>query len=80
MLAVSESFDLSQVHEYTIEAGRPDTVTAEKLEAMKQGGCTRISINPQTLNDNVLKAIGRSITHSSFTRVSSLHARRGSIL
>lgn len=66
MLAVSESFDLSQVHEYTIEAGRPDTVTAEKLEAMKQGGCTRISINPQTLNDDVLKAIGREHNTQQF--------------
>ncbi len=46
-------------NEFTVEAGRPDTVTREKLRIMKEGGVTRISINPQTLNDEVLKKIGR---------------------
>lgn len=45
--------------ELTVEAGRPDTITREKLLALKNGGVTRISINPQTMNDSVLKAIGR---------------------
>lgn len=56
---VSESFDLSCLREYTVEAGRPDTVTEEKLMALKRNGVTRISINPQTFNDSVLEAIGR---------------------
>ncbi len=59
---VKESFDLSQLREYTVEAGRPDTVTAEKLLAIKAGGATRISINPQTMNDAVLAEIGRKHT------------------
>lgn len=56
---VKDNFDLSNVREYTVEAGRPDTVTKEKLEVIKSFGVTRISINPQTMNDDVLKIIGR---------------------
>lgn len=48
--------------EYTIEAGRADTITREKLEVIKNSGCTRISINPQTFSDSVLQAIGRKHT------------------
>ncbi len=62
LAAVRESFDLSHLREYTVEAGRPDTVTVEKLEALKAGGVTRVSINPQTFNDDVLRAIGRRHT------------------
>ncbi len=60
--AVKEHFDLSTVREYTVEAGRPDTVTRERLEALKCMGATRISINPQTFSDEVLAEIGRSHT------------------
>lgn len=60
--AISESFDLSHCTEYTVEAGRPDAVTGEKLKAIKRSGATRISINPQTFNDSVLSAIGRKHT------------------
>ena len=49
MSAVAGNFDLSHLREYTVEAGRPDTVTAEKLKAIKALGVTRISINPQTM-------------------------------
>ncbi len=66
MSTVAESFDLSLVTEYTIEAGRPDTVTAEKLAAIRENGCTRISVNPQTLSDSVLQTIGRSHTVQQF--------------
>ncbi len=52
-------FDLSYLREFTAEAGRPDTITREKLAALKSGGVNRISINPQTMNDRVLAAIGR---------------------
>lgn len=57
---VRNNFDLSCCREITVEAGRPDTVTREKLAALQKGGTTRISINPQTLNDEVLQAIGRA--------------------
>ena len=62
MTAVKAYFDLSGLREYTVEAGRPDTVTREKLDTIKRLGATRISINPQTMNDDVLKAIGRRHT------------------
>lgn len=60
--AVGENFDLSAVREYTVEAGRPDTITSVKLKALREGGVRRISINPQTFGDNVLQAIGRKHT------------------
>lgn len=62
MNKVAECFDLSAVSEYTVEAGRPDCTDFEKLCVIKNGGATRISINPQTLSDNVLEAIGRKHT------------------
>ena len=57
---------MSKVVEYTVEAGRPDTITLEKLRVMAQNGVDRISINPQTLNNSVLKAIGRRHTAEDF--------------
>lgn len=57
--AIRDNFDLSCLREYTVEAGRPDTVNADKLAALKAAGVGRISINPQSFNDNVLSAIGR---------------------
>lgn len=57
--ALAAEFDLSALREYTIEAGRPDTITAEKLRVMKRHGVTRVSVNPQTMSDDVLAAIGR---------------------
>lgn len=59
---LADSFDLSRLREYTVEAGRPDTVTGEKLETLRRRGADRISINPQTMNDRVLAAIGRRHT------------------
>ncbi len=56
---IKENFDLSTCREFTVEAGRPDTIDEEKLKAIYEGGIDRISINPQTLNDDVLKVIGR---------------------
>ena len=66
MKCIEYSFDMSSVREYTVEAGRPDTITEEKLRTVKQNGCTRVSINPQSLNPDVLKAIGRSHTVEQF--------------
>ena len=56
------SFDLSDCLEFTVEAGRPDSITREKLETLKKWGITRISINPQTMKDETLKIIGRRHT------------------
>lgn len=59
---VNAKFDMSAVREITVEAGRPDTITKEKLEVLKKNGVGRISINPQTMDDSVLAAIGRKHT------------------
>lgn len=56
------AFDLSSVRDYTVEAGRPDTITAEKMAALYENGVGRVSINPQTMRDDVLRAIGRKHT------------------
>ena len=56
---IKSHFDMSEVKELTVEAGRPDSITIEKLTALKEAGVTRISINPQTMNDKTLKIIGR---------------------
>jgi len=56
---MEECFDLSALREYTVEAGRPDTITPEKLAVLKKHGVTRLSVNPQTMSDEVLQAIGR---------------------
>lgn len=56
------TFDLSQVTEFTVEAGRADSITKEKLEVLYKHGITRISVNPQTMNEETLKLIGRQAT------------------
>ncbi len=66
MNAISRHFDLSSLREYTVEAGRADTITRGKLEVIKSCGADRVSINPQTMNDNVLKAIDRRHTVKQF--------------
>lgn len=55
-------FDFSTVQEFTVEAGRADSITKEKLEVLKEFGVTRISVNPQTMKDETLKIIGRRHT------------------
>lgn len=62
MTAVETCFPIASAEEYTVEAGRPDTVTREKLEVIKRHGATRISINPQTMDNAVLAAVGRRHT------------------
>ena len=59
---IARCFDIKKAAEYTIEAGRPDTLNDEMLLTLKNSGCTRISINPQTLNNEVLRHIGRAHT------------------
>ncbi len=65
---VDESYDVSLLEEYTLEAGRPDTIDAEKMAIAVKHGVTRISVNPQTLNDDVLRIIGRAHTAEDFLR------------
>ena len=62
LMEIEADFDMTDCTEFTVEAGRPDTVTREKLLALKRHAVTRISINPQTFNDSVLEAIGRKHT------------------
>ncbi len=59
MAAISNCFDLSGCLEYTVEAGRPDTLDMQKLETIRRWGAGRISINPQTMDDRVLALCGR---------------------
>lgn len=68
MGTVRECFDLSRLEEYTVEAGRPDCTDAEKLAVIKEYGASRISINPQTFNDQVLANIGRKHSAADILR------------
>ena len=63
---ISKCFNTKKLVEFTLEAGRPDTITEEKLRIAKAHGVTRISINPQTLNNNILESIGRAHTAEDF--------------
>lgn len=62
MKKLRESFDLSGCAEFTVEAGRPDTITVEKLAALLHNGANRLSVNPQSMSDAVLRAMGRAHT------------------
>ena len=64
-------------HEFTVEAGRPDTITQEKLRILKAHGISRISINPQTMNDKTLRTIGRSHTAADIYNCFNLARREG---
>lgn len=59
---IRNTFDLSNMKEFTVEAGRPDTITESKLSVMQKYGVDRISINPQSMNDKTLTRIGRKHT------------------
>lgn len=64
--AVNKSFDMSNCREFTVEGGRPDTIDADRLFALKENNVDRISINPQTTNDDILRIIGRKHTAQQF--------------
>ena len=68
---IQKNFDLSSLTEFTLEAGRPDTLTKEKLALIRSFPVTRLTINAQSFNDDVLKAIGRNHTcedvHTAYT-------------
>ena len=63
---VNRCFDRSRCMEFTVEAGRPDTIDRAKLEALVRGGVDRVSVNTQTLNDEVLRQVGRKHTAKDF--------------
>ncbi len=65
---INDNLDTDSLLEFTLEAGRPDTITREKLEVAKEYGVTRISVNPQTLSDDILKEIGRKHSVDDFFR------------
>lgn len=77
MSAVKKNFDISKIREYTVEAGRSDTITEKKLEIIRDFGATRISVNPQTMNDSVLEAIGRRHTAKDVTNAFETARRLG---
>ncbi len=59
LTVLRETFDLSACREFTVEAGRPDSITPDKLQIMKDHGVDRISVNPQSMNEETLRRIGR---------------------
>ena len=74
---LNRSFDLSHCAEYCIEAGRPDTIDREKLQVLLDHGCDRISVNPQSLEDSVLQAIGRRHTAADIEQTMGLATSMG---
>ena len=71
---LEDSFDLSHLREYTVEAGRPDTITLDKLRTLRVHGVDRISVNPQTMSDEILNVIGRR--HSAQDIINAFSAVR----
>ncbi|MBR5543136.1 MAG: coproporphyrinogen dehydrogenase HemZ [Oscillospiraceae bacterium] len=68
MRTIADNFDIATAGEYTVEGGRPDTITPEKIKIIKQYGATRISVNPQTMNDEILAAMDRRHTAEDVIR------------
>ena len=74
---LAEHIDLSACTEYTVEAGRPDTITAEKLAVLGRRGCDRVSVNPQSMSDAVLAAMGRAHRAADILRAFALVRESG---
>ena len=74
---IDEHIDSSSLLEFTMEAGRPDTITKEKLEVARAHGVTRISVNPQTLSNDILREIGRRHTVEDFYRAYEIAKESG---
>ncbi len=74
---ICEATDLSLVKEFTVEAGRPDTIDETKLKVLKEYGVDRICINPQTMNDKTLKLIGRDHKVSDIQEVMKMAKNMG---
>ena len=76
---ITHHVDMNGVIEFTLEAGRPDTLTKQKLEVAKKYGVTRISVNPQTMNDDILKGIGRKHTAEDFLKAYDMARQVGGL-
>ena len=74
---VSDSIDVSSLEEFTLEAGRPDTITADKFSIAENYGVSRVSVNTQTLNDDVLRSIGRRHDSAGFFRAYEFAEKSG---
>ena len=74
---ISTHVDTGSLSEFTLEAGRPDTITEEKLAVAKKYGVTRVSVNPQTLNDDILRDIGRRHTTADFYKAYEIAKNSG---
>ena len=72
-----DCFDLSQIKEFTVEAGRPDTINEDKLKVIKSFDIERISINPQSMNEETLKIIGRNHTPKQIVEAYELARKCG---
>ncbi len=72
-----KKLDFSRVKEFTVESGRPDSITRDKLRAMKEMGVDRISVNPQTMSDETLKLIGRRHTVAQLIEAFNLAREEG---
>ena len=75
--AISARVNVASLLEFTLEAGRPDTITEDKLNVAKEYGVTRVSVNPQTLNNEVLADIGRKHTAEDFYRAYRIAQKSG---
>lgn len=74
---IDSKVDVNSLEEFTLEGGRPDTITAEKLAVAYNYGITRISVNPQSLNEQVVKSIGRNHTTDEFYRAFEIAKHSG---
>ena len=77
LTSLKNKFDFSRVQEFTVEAGRADSITEEKLQVLKEFGVTRISVNPQTMHDKTLKLIGRQHTTAQVKEAFALARKVG---
>ena len=75
--ALKDNFDFSTVKEFTVEAGRPDSITSDKLDMLKKHNVSRISINPQTMNQETLDIIGRRHTVEQVIKAFNLARKKG---
>ena len=74
---IDSKIDVSALEEFTLEGGRPDTITAAKLAIAKKYGITRVSVNPQSLNEQVVKSIGRSHSIDEFYKAFEIAKNSG---
>ncbi|MBR3848305.1 MAG: coproporphyrinogen dehydrogenase HemZ [Oscillospiraceae bacterium] len=80
MQEIEKNFDTSGISEYTVEGGRPDTLTYEKIKTIRDCGATRISVNPQTMNDDILRAMDRRHTAEDVVRAIADVRRVGGLI